>query len=187
MNDYQAVRISKIFITHAHHDHFGGLYDVLRILMERGHQEPEVYKKLDGNKFEKVVFERFPTLVGKVKDLVHGDVFDLVEDMMKMKALYTPGHATDHFSMLLTPDAPTTEQSYLFSGDIIMGTPSTSVQEMKTYMDTLYYLRKENFNHICLPHTADLNPQSIIVDGKTKLEDYIKYREDRDKAIVAAF
>ena len=68
-----------------------------------------------------------------------------------------------------------------------MGTPSTSVQEMKTYMDTLYYLRKEDFNHICLPHTADLNPQSIIVDGKTKLEDYIKYREDRDKAIVATF
>ncbi len=68
-----------------------------------------------------------------------------------------------------------------------MGTPSTSVQEMKTYMDTLYSLRKETFNHICLPHTADLSPQSIIVDGKSKLEDYIKYREDRDKAIVAAF
>lgn len=95
--------------------------------MEKEHQEPEVYKKLDGNKFEKEVFERFPSLVGKVKDLVHGDVFDLTEDKMKMKALYTPGHATDHFSMLLTPDAPSTEQSYLFSGDIIMGTPSTSV------------------------------------------------------------
>ncbi len=54
-------------------------------------------------------------------------------------------------------------------------------------METLYSLRKETFNHICLPHTADLNTHSIIVDGKTKLEDYIKYREDRDKAIVAAF
>jgi ribonuclease BN (tRNA processing enzyme) len=37
MNNKSAVRFSKIFITHAHHDHFGGLYDVLRILMERGH------------------------------------------------------------------------------------------------------------------------------------------------------
>ena len=58
---------------------------------------------------------------------------------------------------------------------------------MKTYMQTLYSLRKESFSHICLPHTADLDPLSIIVDGKPKLEDYIKYREDRDKAIVAAF
>jgi hypothetical protein len=30
-------------------------------------------------------------------------------------------------------------------------------------------------------------PSSILVDGKSKLEDYIKYREDRDKAIVACF
>jgi hypothetical protein len=58
---------------------------------------------------------------------------------------------------------------------------------MKTYMETLYSLRKVDFNHICLPHTADLNPSSIIVDGKPKLEDYIKYREDRDKAIIACF
>jgi glyoxylase-like metal-dependent hydrolase (beta-lactamase superfamily II) len=64
--------------------------------------------------------------VGKVKDLAHGDIFDLVDDKMKIKALYTPGHATDHFSMLLTLENDEL-QSYLFSGDIIMGTPSTSV------------------------------------------------------------
>jgi glyoxylase-like metal-dependent hydrolase (beta-lactamase superfamily II) len=64
--------------------------------------------------------------VGKVIDLGHGDIFDLVDDKMKIKALYTPGHATDHFSMLLTLENDEL-QSYLFSGDIIMGTPSTSV------------------------------------------------------------
>lgn len=107
------------------------------------------------------------------------------EDQAVLRALYTPGHATDHFSMLMTPNDGAS-QSYLFSGDIIMGTPSTSVQEMKIYMDSLYSLRKEHFEHICLPHTADNEPHSIIVDGKTKLEAYIKYREDRDAAIVNA-
>jgi endoribonuclease LACTB2 len=40
MDDFAGIQISKIFITHAHHDHFGGLYDVLKILIERGQEEP---------------------------------------------------------------------------------------------------------------------------------------------------
>ena len=47
-------------------------------------------------------------------------------------------------------------------------------------MDTLYRLRKEDFSHICLPHSVDLNPDSIIVPGKPKLEAYIHYREERE-------
>ena len=127
MDDFNEVRISKIFITHAHHDHFGGLYDVLKIMLQRGHPEPQVYKKLDGNKFEKEVFERYPTLKGKISNLNHGDLFDLVDDKFTLKALYTPGHASDHFSMLMNPYTTSEEQTYLFSGDIILGTPSTSV------------------------------------------------------------
>ena len=49
---------------------------------------------------------------------------------------------------------------------------------------TLYSLRKEHFEHICLPHSNDMHPDSILVEGKSKLEAYIKYREDRDKSIL---
>lgn len=54
-------------------------------------------------------------------------------------------------------------------------------------MDSLYSLRGECFEHICLPHALDNEPHSILVDGKIKLEAYIKYREDRDKSIIACF
>lgn len=54
-------------------------------------------------------------------------------------------------------------------------------------MDSLYSLRCECFEHICLPHALDNEPNSIVVDGKIKLEAYIKYREDRDKSIIACF
>jgi hypothetical protein len=47
-------------------------------------------------------------------------------------------------------------------------------------MSSLYSLRKEEFSHICLPHSLDMNADSIIVKGKEKLEEYIKYREERE-------
>mmetsp|Transcript_14537 Transcript_14537/g.14150 ORF Transcript_14537/g.14150 Transcript_14537/m.14150 type:complete len:89 (+) Transcript_14537:451-717(+) len=72
-------------------------------------------------------------------------------------------------------------ESLLFSGDIILGAPSTSIRELQSYMNSLYLLRKEDFSSICLPHSENLKPESIIVPGKDKLELYIKYREDREK------
>ena len=33
--DFSHVNIEKIFITHGHYDHFGGVFDVLNILMNR--------------------------------------------------------------------------------------------------------------------------------------------------------
>jgi hypothetical protein len=54
-------------------------------------------------------------------------------------------------------------------------------------MESLYNLRRESFGHICLPHSVDEDPHSILVEGKPKLEAYIKYREERDAAIMKCF
>ena len=87
----------------------------------------------------------------------------------------------------MKPISDVCEETFLFSGDIILGTPSTSVQDLPSYMDSLYSLRKEDFHHICVPHSIDMQRESIIVKGREKLEEYIKYREDRDKAIISCF
>jgi glyoxylase-like metal-dependent hydrolase (beta-lactamase superfamily II) len=63
-------------------------------------------------------------LVGKVFELKHNDVFK-IDEGFEMRALYTPGHASDHFSMLMANHS--LQEKYLFSGDIILGTPSTSL------------------------------------------------------------
>jgi glyoxylase-like metal-dependent hydrolase (beta-lactamase superfamily II) len=81
---------------------------------------------LDGNKYEQAVFERYPSLSGKIVNLKHNDVYQ-IDDDFEMKCLYTPGHTTDHFSLLMNPKTSYHDQAYLFSGDIILGTPSTSV------------------------------------------------------------
>ena len=39
-----------ILLTQAHHDHIGGLYDVIELLKSLGQEySPKVFKKLDGN------------------------------------------------------------------------------------------------------------------------------------------
>eukprot|EP00347_Sterkiella_histriomuscorum_P013976 403362637 len=203
--DQQHVNIDRILITHSHYDHFGGLFDILNIIQNRQQlglgktqiNEPMIHKKLDGNQFEKEVFLKYPSLEGKVQDLTHGEVFD-IDDEFELKSLFTPGHASDHFSFLLSEKNKSIDftkkaenskrnENYLFSGDIILGTPSTSVSELTDYMNSLYQLRKQDFSHICLPHSIDMNLDSVIVNGKDKLEEYIKYREDRDKAILSCF
>lgn len=57
--DQEKIQISKILITHAHHDHFGGLRSVLNMLAP---QNPTCYKMLTDNKHERDIFERFPEL-----------------------------------------------------------------------------------------------------------------------------
>ena len=43
------IEFENIFITHAHHDHLGGLLDVLKLLESLKLKEPNVFKYLDGS------------------------------------------------------------------------------------------------------------------------------------------
>ena len=72
----------------------------------------------------------------------------------------------------------------LFSGDIILGSPSTVVEDLTVYMNTLFDLRDNySFDWVCTTHSTSLEdaacPDSIMIEGPSKLEAYIKYRVDR--------
>lgn len=77
----------------------------------------------------------------------------------------------------LMKDEKETVPSVLFSGDVILGSPSTSVNDLPAYMKSLYRLRDEcKFDEICLPHSIKLEGISdeeikdlIIVNGPEKL------------------
>ena len=104
--------------------------------------------------------------------------------MLQLKAIYTPGHISDHMSFLLRHDDESLS-NYLFSGDIILGAPSTVVEDLPLYMETLKKLRDEeehHFDYVCVPHSVSLgsnDADTVIMDGPKKLDEYIKYREDR--------
>ena len=78
------------------------------------------------------------------------------------------------------------EPSVLFSGDLILGSKSTFVSDLPVYMNSLKMLRDNpecHADYICVAHSESLRfedgVETIIMDGPRKLDQYIKYREDR--------
>ena len=114
-----------------------------------------------------------------MKDIKEGKKFQIGD--IEILAIYTPGHITDHMSFLMNYQ----HERILFSGDIILDSPSTLVQDLPTYMKTLYRLRDTpefTFDFICTTHSLDLGEGSderICMPGPAKLDAYIKYREIR--------
>ena len=57
---------------------------------------------------------------------------DGANNNFNIESIYTPGHITDHMSFLLKSGE--IEEPILFSGDIILGSPSTVVEDLTVYM-----------------------------------------------------
>lgn len=80
-------------------------------------------------------------------------------------------------SFALTSQNP--DEKLLISGDIILGTPSAIIEDLDVYLKDLKALKAMNFDSILLPHSVGDETDQIIVDARTKLTDYIDYRESR--------
>ena len=52
LEDQEAV-LESVLVTHSHYDHFSGAGDVVNMCKERGWHEPKIFKKVDGNTWEK--------------------------------------------------------------------------------------------------------------------------------------
>lgn len=168
------MKLNRILVTHGHHDHFGGLYDVLQLLKSRN-QEAKAYKMMTGNRYELSVFQQYPELKNIVEPLSDNQEFQ-IDDDLHLRAIYTPGHLDDHMSFYLT----TPSERVLITGDIILGSPSAVVEDLDTYLKTLRKLQKMKIDYLLLPHSLDkTDPSGIMVSAEPKIGDYIKYREDR--------
>lgn len=69
----------------------------------------------------------------------------------------------------------------------MLGTPSSVVEDLDTYLLTLNHLLTLNIDYLLLPHSVSLDAQNILVSAPAKLKAYIEYREDRLKQMLQAF
>lgn len=157
----EKVEIDKILITHWHHDHVGGVQDVIQL---EGAKNAEIWKYPRSDEEEKFDFP--------VKQLKDGQEFS-VDDKDHLKVLYTPGHTTDHICLSLSTDRS------LFSGDCILGETTAVFEDLFDYMQSLDKIL------VFRPSTIYPGHGKVVADPVDKIEYYIKHRQQREAQILA--
>ncbi|MBC7911410.1 MAG: MBL fold metallo-hydrolase [Pyrinomonadaceae bacterium] len=161
--------IREIILTHLHPDHIGGVNALLEHL--RG-SVPIAAHRLTAEALEGTI---------RVDRLIEdGEVIELDGDpQLRLRALHTPGHARGHLCFYEE------RTGALVTGDNIVGLGSVLIDppegNMRDYLQSLERLR-------ALPHLTVLFGAHGPAMGnpRTKIEEYIAHRLEREKNILAA-
>jgi glyoxylase-like metal-dependent hydrolase (beta-lactamase superfamily II) len=113
-------------------------------------------------------------------DRVVSDGFTLSGDGFSLRALHTPGHASNHLCWLLT------EERMLFSGDHVMAGSTVVISppdgDMAVYLESLRRLL------VLEPALAAIAPGhgSLLVDPAATVEAVISHRLEREAGVAVA-
>ena len=153
--------VARVILTHRHVDHMGGVLDVRRAF-------PRVpVAKLVKND---------ATLPVPMESLGDGAV--IRGDGVTLRAVYTPGHASDHLCYYLE------EERALFTGDLILGGSTTVIPpddgDLADYLASLHRVLQLDVRRIYPAHGPVLEPARPVIEG------YIAHRLERDTQILGA-
>ena len=117
---------------------------------------------------------------GFAPDRFASDGFRLPTDEVTLRAVHTPGHASNHLCWLLE------EEGLLFSGDHVMGGSTVVIRppdgDMAQYLDSLRRLRHlEPALRLIAPGHG-----SLLTDPAAALDDVIAHRRLREEVVVEA-
>ncbi|MGH2747995.1 MAG: MBL fold metallo-hydrolase [Actinomycetota bacterium] len=151
--------VEAILVTHRHPDHIGGV----AALVERTGAPVRAFGDgdVDGVRVHSVADDDIVGVPGA-----------------ELRALHTPGHASDHLCFFLEGAAS------LFAGDNILGEGTAVIAppdgDMRVYLDSLRRLSDFDIDRIYPGHWRPLD------GGRQVIERYIAHRKDREQAILNA-
>lgn len=151
--------ITEILVTHRHADHVGGA-SVLA-----GQTRAPVR-----------AFGSDPAGSAPVSPVADGAALSVPG--VSLRAMHTPGHASDHLCFYMEGAAS------LFAGDCILGEGTAVIAppdgDMRAYMSSLRRLRSLHIDRIYPGHWKPLDGGAAVIDG------YIAHREARAAKILGA-
>ncbi|KAK6518885.1 hypothetical protein TWF281_003576 [Arthrobotrys megalospora] len=156
--------ISTAIITHWHGDHIQGVPDlrslcpdvkVLKFKLNPKDPEANKWGWMD---------------INEDGTLVDGEVVGV--EGATVKTVWTPGHTTDHVCLWLE------EEEALFTGDNVLGQGTTVFEDLSTYMSSLTKMLSLN------PDRAYPAHGPLIPDAKSKIQEYITHRLERENQVI---
>jgi glyoxylase-like metal-dependent hydrolase (beta-lactamase superfamily II) len=154
-------RVRWILYTHTHLDHSPGVPG----LSERTGAPSASYRPR-------------PDTEDPTPDVVTEEGWTLSLPGVTLRALHTPGHASNHVCWLLE------EEGMLFSGDHIMNGSTVVIGppdgDMTAYLEQLVRLRSVNPRSIAPGHGK------LITDPLAKIDEYVTHRLEREGQVMAA-
>lgn len=163
--DEEKATISTVILTHWHHDHVGGVENVMKL----SKQGCDIWKfpRTDAPD----ICPEIPSDV-KVAELKDGQEFSV--EGANLKIVHTPGHTTDHVVL-------TMKEGALFSGDCILGEGTAVFEDLYDYMKSLDNILKIKPSIIYPGHG------NVIENPTSKIEYYINHRNEREHQIIKFF
>ena len=155
------VPLALVLITHGHPDHVSGVPAVLA-------RWPDVRVRQYGTGSDPIQHD----------EVIHaGD--------STLRAIYTPGHATDHLSFLRDPAPAVSTGREIFCGDL-MRLGGTIVIPAKRGGDLMQYLESLHVVRALRPARVLPGHGPIIDDPDAVIDEYLRHRAERDRQVLAA-
>ena len=157
----EKAEIALSAVSHHHSDHSANLKWL------RDEFGAEIYVHAAG---QPLLTDRLPET--GVHLMQNGDVIE-VGGGVRVRVLHTPGHSVDSVCYYLEAEG------VLFSGDTLLGSTPTTVNDLADYMASLERLRSlPNLRVICPGHGPLIESPREYIDG------YIAHREERERQIL---
>lgn len=157
---HEKIDLEHILITHWHHDHIGGLTDVLELK----------------DKTANATIWKFPCpehdskIQVPIQDLKNGQ--EIRVEGATLKVMHTPGHTSDHVAFHLLED------NAIFSGDCILGEGTAVFEDLHDYISSLTTILASK------PLVIYPGHGNIINDPVQKITFYIAHRLERETQIL---